>query len=37
MGNRPAERPAESQFGYRRDELLGQKVTNIIPKALLSG
>jgi PAS domain S-box-containing protein len=22
----------ESQFGYRRDELLGQKVTNIIPK-----
>jgi PAS domain S-box-containing protein len=23
---------AETQFGYRRDELLGQKVTNIIPK-----
>jgi PAS domain S-box-containing protein len=23
---------AESQFGYRRDELLDQKVTNIIPK-----
>ena len=23
---------AETQFGYRRDELLGQKVTNIIPE-----
>jgi PAS domain S-box-containing protein len=23
---------AEKQFGYRRDELLGQRVTNIIPK-----
>jgi len=23
---------AESQFGYRRDELLGQKVTTIIPE-----
>ena len=23
---------AETQFGYRRDELLGQKVTNIIPR-----
>ena len=23
---------AENQFGYRRDELLGQQVTNIIPE-----
>jgi PAS domain S-box-containing protein len=25
---------AEEEFGYRRDELLGQKVTNIIPEGL---
>jgi len=25
---------AESQFGYRRDELLGKKVKSIIPKGL---
>jgi len=28
----PAERTAESQFGYRRDELLGKKVKSIIPE-----